>query len=179
MGGKNGKVSLDDTLFNLRFASKQMEREAQRSEREEKKEKDKVKRALEKGMVDNARIYGENAIRKHNESLNYLRLASKLDAVASKIQSATRTQELSKQFGSMVPQINAALKNMDIHKISTTMDQFERVFENIDVATGTINESLNSATAYTAPVSQVDQLLGQIANEHNIEVQAQLGEVTF
>lgn len=139
MGAKNGKVNLDDTLFNLRFSSKQLEKESQRSERDEKREKAKVKKALEKGMIDNARIYGENAIRKHNEALNYLRLASKLDAVASKIKSATRTQELTREFGNMVPQINNALKGMDIEKISQTMDRFEQVFEDLDVATGTIN----------------------------------------
>ena len=177
MGGKGSKESLQDTIFNLRFASKQMQREAQRSEREERKEREKVRRALEKGNVDSARIFGENAIRQHNEALNYLRLGSKLDAVASKIQSAERTQELSRQFGHMIPQINTALKGMDTTRIANTMDQFEKVFEDLDVVSGAINQGLQSATATTAPVSQVDSLLGQIAAEHNIEVQAQIGEV--
>ena len=35
-----------------------------------------------------ARVYAENAIRKKNESLNYLRMSSKVDAVSSRVQTA-------------------------------------------------------------------------------------------
>lgn len=38
--------------------------------------------------MEGAKIYAENAIRKKNEALNYLRMASKIDAVSSKVQSA-------------------------------------------------------------------------------------------
>lgn len=176
MGGNNSKESLDDTMFNLRFAAKQLAKESQRSERDEKREKAKAKQHLEKGQIESARIYAENAIRKHAESLSYLRLASKLDAVQSKLRSASRVQEVTKQFAHMVPQINSSLKSMNPEAIANTMEQFERVFENLDVVSGTVNESLASATSVSAPVSQVDDLLGQIAAEHNIEVQAQLGE---
>lgn len=176
MGGSNSKESLDDTIFNLRFAAKQLAKEAQRAERDEKKEKAKAKQHLEKGQIENARIYAENALRKHAESLNYLRLSSKLDAVQSKLRSASRTQEITKQFAHMVPQINSSLQSMNPEAIASTMEKFEQVFENLDVISGTVNESLASATSVSAPVSQVDDLLGQIAAEHNIEVQAQLGE---
>ena len=50
---------------------------------------------LQKGSVEGARIYAENAIRKKNESLNYLRMASKVDAVASRTQSAMAMQSVS------------------------------------------------------------------------------------
>ena len=41
---------------------------------------------MEKKNPDIARVYAENAIRKKNESLNYLRLSSRVDAVASRVQ---------------------------------------------------------------------------------------------
>ena len=47
-----------------------------------------MKKALEQGNVEGARIYAENAVRKKNESLNYLRMSGKVDAVASRVQSA-------------------------------------------------------------------------------------------
>ena len=37
------------------------------------------------GNVDGARIHAQNAIRKKSEQLNYLRLSSRLDAVASRL----------------------------------------------------------------------------------------------
>lgn len=47
-------------------------------------EEDKIKKALQQGNVEGARIYAENAIRKKSESLSYLRMASKVDAVQSR-----------------------------------------------------------------------------------------------
>jgi charged multivesicular body protein 1 len=44
--------------------------------------------ALQQGNTDGARIYASNAIRKKNESLNLLRLASRIDAVASRVETA-------------------------------------------------------------------------------------------
>ncbi|OMJ93409.1 hypothetical protein SteCoe_3653 [Stentor coeruleus] len=173
MGAKNSQ-QLEDTLFEMRLTKKQLEKESQRCEREEKQEKEKAKKALEKGMIDIGRIHAENAIRKKNESLNLLRFASKMDAVASRIQSATRTENMTKNFSKVIPQMNRVLKNMKLENISQTMGDFEKCFENLDVASGFITESLNQTTSVSAPKEDVDRLLGQIASEHNIQVSEEL-----
>ena len=65
-----------------------MDRLSKKAEKDQKAQEKKVKAALQKGNVEGARIYAENAIRKKNESLNYLRMAGKVDAVASRVQTA-------------------------------------------------------------------------------------------
>ena len=40
--------------------------------------------------MDGAKIYAQNAIREKNMALNYLRLSSRIDAVASRVESAIR-----------------------------------------------------------------------------------------
>jgi charged multivesicular body protein 1 len=44
--------------------------------------------AIQQKNIEGARIYAENAIRKKNEGLNYLRLASRVDAIHSRVQTA-------------------------------------------------------------------------------------------
>lgn len=177
MGNQGSQKRLDDTLFNLRLNSKQMAKEAQRAQKEERVEKEKAKKCLEKGLVDTARIHAENAIRKKNDSLNFLRFSSKLDAVASKIQTATRTEAMTRQFSHMLPQLEGVMRNMNVENVSHTMGEFERMFDNIEVTTQYVGDSLQSSTAVSAPRTEVDGLLSQIASEHNIEVEAQMGEV--
>lgn len=46
------------------------------------------------GNNDGARIYASNAIRKKNESLNLLRLASRIDAVASRVETAVTMKQV-------------------------------------------------------------------------------------
>ena len=47
--------------------------------------KDKVKKALQAGRNDIAQIHAANAIMQKNNSLNYLRMSSRIDAVAGKL----------------------------------------------------------------------------------------------
>lgn len=44
------------------------------------------------GNMDGAKIYAQNAIRKKNEALNYLRLGSRLDAVVSRLDQQAKMQ---------------------------------------------------------------------------------------
>lgn len=81
-------------LLPSQFSTKQMERAAKRCEKDEKAQKAKVRKALTQGNVEGARIYAENAIRKKNEGLNYLRMAARVDAVANRVQSAMMTKEV-------------------------------------------------------------------------------------
>ncbi|XP_030945699.1 ESCRT-related protein CHMP1A-like [Quercus lobata] len=71
--------------MELKFTSKSLQRQAKKCEKEEKSEKLKIKKAMEKGNIDGARIYAKNAIRKRTAQMNYLRLASRLDAVVARL----------------------------------------------------------------------------------------------
>jgi hypothetical protein len=48
-----------DQIFNLKFTSKQLVRQSKKCEKEEKSEKLKVKKAIEKGNIDGAKIYAQ------------------------------------------------------------------------------------------------------------------------
>lgn len=44
--------------------------------------------------MDVARIHAENAIRQKSQSVNYLRMSARVDAVASRVQSALTTRNV-------------------------------------------------------------------------------------
>ena len=79
----------------MKFAVKELERNSKKCEKEERIEKTKCKKAIQKGNVEGARIHAENAIRQKNQSLNYLRMSARVDAVASRVQSALTTRRVS------------------------------------------------------------------------------------
>lgn len=54
--------------------------------------------AIQQKNIEGARIYAENAIRKKNEGLNYLRFAARVDAVASKVQTAVTMKSVRPGF---------------------------------------------------------------------------------
>jgi len=165
---------MDDTLFQLRFCAKQLNRLSQRAEKDEKAQRAKVKKALQQGNVDGAKIYAENAIRKKNEALNYLRMSSKVDAVSSKVQTAVTMKSVTKNMGAVVKSLDKALNSMDLQKISQVMDKFETQFEDLDVRTSVLDNAMGAATTLSTPQDSVDQLIQQIADEAGLEVTDQL-----
>ena len=81
--------------MELKFTSKSVQRHAKKCEKEEKSKKLKIKKAMEKGNIDGARIYAKNAIRKRTEQMNYLRLASRLDAVVAHLDMQAKMSTIS------------------------------------------------------------------------------------
>ena len=69
--------------------------------------------ALDKGQMENAKIYAENVIRNRKEALNLRRFGVKMGALSAKLESAYRTQEVSKQIAESIPMLKKAMKDMD------------------------------------------------------------------
>ena len=66
-------------LFNLKFAAKELERSAKKCEKDAVNEKIKVKRAIEQGNMEGAKIYAENVIRNKNQALVFIFESRSLD----------------------------------------------------------------------------------------------------
>ncbi|XP_024279173.1 charged multivesicular body protein 1a isoform X2 [Oncorhynchus tshawytscha] len=133
--------------------------------------------ALQQKNVEVARVYAENAIRKKNEGLNCLRMASRVDAVASKVQTAVTMKAVTKNMTQVTKALDKALGSMDLQKVSAVMDKFETQVQNLDVHTSVMEDSMSSATTLTTPQDQVDDLIVQIAEESGLEVMDQLSQL--
>merc|ERR1712060_124857 len=167
-------ASMDNHLFNLKFASKQLQRDSKRCEKEEKIEKTKLKKAVEKGNMEVARIHAENAIRKKNESLNLLRTSARVDAVASRVQTAVTTKRMTKSMQGVVMAMGSAMKSMNLEKITCLMDNFEKQFENLDVQLNVMDGAMSQTTVTNAPQDAVEALMKQSAEEAGIELNMDL-----
>ncbi len=72
---------------------------------------------LQDGNMEGARIYGQNAIREKNQALNFLRLCSRIDAVASRLETAIRMQQINSAMSQTVKGMTNAMKSMEVEKI--------------------------------------------------------------
>ncbi|KAL8512803.1 hypothetical protein ACS0TY_019076 [Phlomoides rotata] len=92
----NAEEKLMQQIMDMKFTSKSLQRQARKCEKKEKTEKLKAKKAIEKGNMDGAQIYAENSIRKRNEQMDYLRLASRLDAVIAWLDTQAKMTSMGK-----------------------------------------------------------------------------------
>merc|ERR1711893_441200 len=173
MGADQSK-QLENTLFNLKFSAKSLVRESKKCEKAEKEEKAKLKKAIQKGNTEGARIYAENAIRNKNQALNFLRLSSRVDAVASRVQTAVSMQRVTKDMTQVVRSMESALKSMNLEQISTTLDRFEKSFENLDVQSQVMEDTVGGVTAQSVPEGDVQQLMQETADEAGLELNMEM-----
>jgi charged multivesicular body protein 1 len=57
------------------------------------------------------------------------------------------------------------------------MDKFEQQFDNIDVTSNYMEQSMSQTTSLTTPEDEVNTLMAEVADEHGLEIQSQLGTV--
>lgn len=74
--------------------------------------------ALQKGNTEGARIYAQNAIRKKTEGLNLLRLASRIDAVASRVETAVTMRTVTGSMANVVKGMDKAMESMNLERVS-------------------------------------------------------------
>lgn len=65
----------------------------------------------------------------------------------------------------VVKAMDAAMKSMNLEKISTLMDKFESQFEDLDVQSSYMENAMSQTTTTTVPQGDVDNLLQQVADE--------------
>ncbi|XP_023013944.1 charged multivesicular body protein 1 [Leptinotarsa decemlineata] len=176
MGNEMSSTAMEKHLFNLKFAAKELERNSKRCEKEEKQEKAKTKQAIQKGNMEVARIHAENAIRQKNQSVNYLRMSARVDAVASKVQSAVTTRKVTNSMAGVVKTMDAAMKSMNLEKISSVMDKFEQQFEDLGVQTDVLENTMGQTTTTLVPQNDVDSLMQQVADEAGLDLNMELPE---
>lgn len=174
VGNKQTNPQIPENLFNLKFAAKELERNSKKCEKEERQEKLKCKKAIQKGNHEGARIHAENAIRQKNQALNFLRMSARVDAVASRVQTAITTKRVTQGMTGVVKSMDAAMKSMSLEKISNVMDKFEKQFEDLDVQSSYMEGTMQSTTTATLPEAQVDQLMHQIADEAGLELNMEM-----
>ena len=79
--------------------------------------------------MDNAKIFAETVIRNRKEALNLKRFGVKMGALAAKLESAYRTQNISETISKTVPMLQNCMKKMDtlgVRSVSTNLTTIDR-----------------------------------------------------
>lgn len=103
-------------------------------------------KAVEKGNIEVAKIHAENIVQKNNESLNMQHTSARVDAVASRVQTAARTKRMTSSMQGVVIEMGLATKSMNLEKITCLFNNSEKLFENQDVYLNILDGSMSQKT---------------------------------
>ena len=97
-------------------------------------------------------------------------MASRIDAVASRVQSAVQMNSLTKNMKGVTVGMDKTISNMNVDELAKVMDKFEKQFEDLDVKGQYMEDAIGNTTATMTPANQVDQLIAVVADENNLEL---------
>ncbi|CAF1239242.1 unnamed protein product [Adineta steineri] len=160
----------DKLAFQFKMQTKMLERQSITHDKQEKVERDKVKKALMKGNIEAAKIHAENAIRHHSESLNCKRMAARVDGVQARVANSAAQRQMAASLKQTVTLMSKVTANMPLTETSKLMDSLEKNFEDLEVKTKVMDDAMQNATSVQQPVDQVANLMQEMADEAGIEL---------
>ncbi len=126
--------------------------------------------------MDSAKVFAETVIRNRKEALNLKRFGVKMGALAAKLESAYRTQQISETISKTVPMLQRCMQKMDTLGINSSIGEFEKVFEDLDVKTEELNGAMDNVYATTIDQGEVNNLLQEMRDAHGMEVSGGIQE---
>ena len=85
-----------------------------------------------------------------------------MNAVAMKLEAAERTQNISQSIKNAVPMIQKGLQTMEKIGIDKAVNDFENVFETLDVKAESMNSAMEGVHSSSIGAGQVDELMAQL-----------------
>ncbi|KAL2443945.1 Vacuolar protein-sorting-associated protein 46 [Exophiala dermatitidis] len=170
---------LEKALFNLKFTSKQLNRQAAKADRDARAEQAKLKKALTQTppQPQIARLYAMNSVRNSQQRIQLLTLAARIDAVAARVQTAITMRTVTGSMAQTVKGMDAALKSMDLEKIGAVMEKFEAQFEDLDVVSSYyegVAGGVESQQVGAEGQGEVEALMSRVADEAGIELSQEM-----
>ena len=159
-----------DTMFEFKMMGKSMAKEAKKSENQNKALIKKVKDCIARGDYEQAKVAAGDAIRQKNQVRRYRVLSSKIDTIAQRLQSAYQNQQLTEKMQSLTQQMVGAGNMMDLVKMTETMANFEKLFDDLDVNSAMMDQVFDNVNAGTVNEGEVNQLIAQVAQQNGMKL---------
>lgn len=109
-----------------------------------------------------------------NESLRVAYLETQRFVSFSRVQTALQTRKVTNSMAGVVKAMDAAMKGMNLEKISGLMDKFEQQFEDLDVQSSVMENTMNSTVTTSVPQNDVESLMQRVADEAGLELNMEL-----
>lgn len=156
--------------FPISFVPLQLQRGAKTAEKNAAAERKKVLKAMKAGNEDIAKIHAQNCTRQKQQSLNFLRLASRMEAVAARVQAAQNMNMIGQNMKRVNRVIGMSMKSMNLEQGFSTMETFDKQCEDLDTQLAVMEESMNMSVASEQPEDMVHGLMKEVADEAGLSL---------
>jgi hypothetical protein len=142
------KPRLEEQLTSINLMIRILKRQSEKSKKQQKNYYEKARRATWAGDMKRAEIYAQQCIKHETMSLRYLRLSMRMEIVEAMAKSALDTGMITQGVAGV---INTVTKTADPTAVISGITHFERMFDEMSIAEGTVGMTMDSTGGLMSP----------------------------
>uniref|UniRef100_A0A1D1YPB1 Vacuolar protein sorting-associated protein 2 1 n=1 Tax=Anthurium amnicola TaxID=1678845 RepID=A0A1D1YPB1_9ARAE len=153
---------------------REIERERQGLQAQEKKLIVEIKKTVKQGQMGAVKIMAKDLIRTRHQITKFYALKSQLQGVSLKIQTLKSTQAMGEAMKGVTKAMGQMNRRMNLPSLQKIMQEFERQNEKMEMVTEVMGDAIDDALEGDEEETETEELVSQVLDEIGIDINEQL-----
>ncbi|BBN18960.1 charged multivesicular body protein 2A [Marchantia polymorpha subsp. ruderalis] len=153
---------------------REIERERQSLQAQEKKLITEIKKTAKQGQMGAVRVMAKDLIRTRHQITKFYGLKSQLQGVSLRIVTLKSTQAMGEAMKGVTKAMGQMNKQLNLPALQNIMQEFERQNERMEMTTEVIGDAIDDALEGDEEEEETDELVSQVLDEIGVDLDAQL-----
>ncbi|CDR94012.1 flavoprotein domain containing protein, putative [Babesia bigemina] len=168
---------LRETKHEINRATRELERQRLKYEREEKSLVQKLKSEAKNGRMQNVRLMAKDLVRNRKLALHYANMKSQMGGIMSQLQNAQSTNMMATSLKNVNKLIAKVSNKTDIAEFQTIIQSLGKESEVINLKLDVMAETLDNSLMDVDSVDEEEKIISQILEELGIDASASIPSV--
>ncbi|KAL2608581.1 hypothetical protein R1flu_027154 [Riccia fluitans] len=153
---------------------REIERERQSLQTQEKKLIAEIKKTAKQGQMGAVRVMAKDLIRTRHQITKFYGLKSQLQGVSLRIQTLKSTQAMAEAMKGVTKAMGQMNRQLNLPALQKIMQEFERQNERMEMTTEVMGDAIDDALEGDEEEEETDELVSQVLDEIGVDLDAQL-----
>ncbi|KAJ8620774.1 vacuolar protein sorting-associated protein 2 1 [Cinnamomum micranthum f. kanehirae] len=153
---------------------REIERERQSLQNQEKKLILEIKKTAKQGQMGAVKVMAKDLIRTRHQITKFYALKSQLQGVSLRIQTLKSTQAMGEAMKGVTKAMGKMNRQMNLPALQKIMQEFEMQNERMEMVSEVMGDAIDDALGGDEEEEETEELVNQVLDEIGIDINAQL-----
>nr|GEU92919.1 vacuolar protein sorting-associated protein 2 homolog 1 [Tanacetum cinerariifolium] len=153
---------------------REIERERQGLQTQEKKLIAEIKKSAKQGQMGAVKVMAKDLIRTRHQIDKFYRLKSQLQGVSLRIQTLKSTQAMGEAMKGVTKAMGKMNKQMNMPSLQKIMREFEKQNEKMEMVSEVMGDAIDDALEGDEEEEETEELVNQVLDEIGIDINKEL-----
>jgi len=153
---------------------REIERERQGLQNQEKKLITEIKKTAKQGQMAAVKVMAKDLIRTRHQITKFYALKSQLQGISLRIQTLKSTQSMGEAMKGVTKAMRQMNRQMNLPALQKIMQEFERQNERMEMVTEVMGDAIDDALEGDEEEEETEELVSQVLDEIGIDIDSQL-----